>query len=98
MYIGLHVKYQIFFSDFNETWIFTTDFLKILNFTKIRLVGVELFHADMQMDGQTNISKLVVAFRYFAKVPKTPSTQLYIYYLVHSYKDISFFSSHRNLC
>ena len=26
MYIGLHVKYPIFFSDFNETEIFSTDF------------------------------------------------------------------------
>jgi hypothetical protein len=30
MYIGLHVKYPLFVSDFNETGIFSTDFLKIL--------------------------------------------------------------------
>ena len=56
MYIGLHVKYPLFFSDFNETWIFLTDFRKkkkkpqILNCIKIRKVGAELFHVDGQTD------------------------------------------------
>jgi len=31
MWIGLQVKYQLFLSDFNETWIFSTYFRKILN-------------------------------------------------------------------
>ena len=33
---------------------------------KIRLVGAELFHTD----GRTDLAKLVVDFRNFAKVPK----------------------------
>jgi len=30
MYIGLHVKYPSFLSDFNEALIFSTDYRKIL--------------------------------------------------------------------
>ena len=51
MNIGLHVKYPLF-SDFNETWIFSTIFEKkipqVSNFVKIRPVAVELFRADGQ--------------------------------------------------
>ena len=38
---------------------------------KIRPVGAELFHADEQTDGQTDMTKLVVAFRNVANAPKT---------------------------
>jgi len=33
-------------------------------------VGDELFHADRQMDGRTDMMKLIVTFRNFAKMPK----------------------------
>ena len=48
MYIGLHVKYPLLLSDFNETWLFfdmVTKNRQISNFIKIRTVGAELFHA-----------------------------------------------------
>jgi hypothetical protein len=32
MYIGLHVKYSLFVSDFDETYIFWADFLKVLKY------------------------------------------------------------------
>jgi hypothetical protein len=42
---------------------------------KIRPVGAELFHADRQTegrtDGQTDVMKLIVAFRNFANALKT---------------------------
>jgi len=38
---------------------------------KIRPVRAELFRADRQTDRQTNVPKLLVAFRNFAKAPKT---------------------------
>jgi hypothetical protein len=42
---------------------------QILNFIKIPLVGADLFHADRQTDRQTDITKLLVAFRNFTNVP-----------------------------
>jgi hypothetical protein len=70
MYIGLHVKYPLFLSDFNETWICSTDLKKknvqIPSFMKIRPMGTELFHAD----GRRDMTKLIVAFRNSANAPK----------------------------
>ena len=56
MYIGLHVKYPLLLSDFNDTWAFSTYFRKILkisNYMNIGPVGAELFHADGRTGGQT---------------------------------------------
>jgi hypothetical protein len=62
MWERLHVKYQLFFSDSVEAWIFVTDFLKkpqMAIYKKLPAVGAELFHAD----GRTDMTKLIVAFR-----------------------------------
>jgi len=56
LYIGLHVKIPLFLSCGKETWNFLYRFSKniqISNFTKIRPVGAEIFHADGRTDGQT---------------------------------------------
>jgi len=64
-YIGLHVKYPLFLSDFNETWNFLSEFRKIHNikFHKNPSSGSVLFHAD----GRTDVTKF---FRNFANAPK----------------------------
>ena len=60
MYIRLHVKYPLFWSDFNKTLIFWTDFRNICP------LGAHLFHAD----GREDTAKLIVAFRGFPNAPK----------------------------
>jgi hypothetical protein len=70
MYIGLHVKYPLFLPGFNETWIFSTDFgkvLKISDFMKILQEVAELFHAD----GRTDMTKRMVALRNLANAFKS---------------------------
>ena len=69
----LRIKYSLFVSDSNGTYIFSTGFFKksqILHLIKIRLLGAELFHADGQTDGRTNVTKLIVAFRNFSNALK----------------------------
>ena len=69
MYIGPHVKYKLVSSDFKETWIFSTDFRKIVRYQISQQSvrgGGELFHED----GRTDMTKLIVAFRSFANEPK----------------------------
>jgi len=68
MYIGLHVKYQLFLPDLDKTRDFLDGFSKntqIPNFTKIRPVWAELFRVDRR----TDMTKLIAAFRNFANAP-----------------------------
>jgi hypothetical protein len=72
MYIGLYVKYPLFLSDFKRNLEFLNRFFvktQISNFIKIRPVGVDFFNTDRQ----TNMTKLVVAFRNFVNTPTNPT-------------------------
>jgi hypothetical protein len=70
MYIGLHVIFLLFFSDFNETWIFSTDFWKVVKY-RMSLKSVQWKPSrSRRMDRWTDMTKLMVAFRNFANAPK----------------------------
>ena len=72
MCVGLHVKYPLFLSDFNGTWIFSTDFSKILKY-QISWKSVQWEPSSMPTDERTDITNLIVAFRNFANAPKKAS-------------------------
>jgi len=66
MYIGPHVKNLLFMSHFSEIFSFSTDFEKesIPNFMKIRPVEPS---CSMGEDRQTQMTKILVAFRNFCE-------------------------------
>jgi hypothetical protein len=68
MYIGLHVKYPFLLLDFKENCIFSTDFQKILKY-QISRKSVQ-WEPSCSMRTETDTTKLIVAFRNFAKQPK----------------------------
>ena len=66
MYIGLHEKYLLFLSDFNEKWLFSKIFQKIIKY-KISWKSSQL---EPSCSTQTDKTKLIAAFGNFAQAPK----------------------------
>jgi len=76
MFTCLHVKYPLFFPDFNETWSLT-DFRQIFKYRiswnpvlwkKVCSMRTDK-HTDGRRDGQTDMTKLTVALDNFANEP-----------------------------
>ena len=89
MYIGLHVKYPLFLSDLNENWIVWIDFRKVLKY-QFCPVEDKLFHVD----GQTNLTKPIVAFRNFANALSNGYNADNIYSRVSTVKQLNPVHSH----
>ena len=70
MYIGLHVKYPLFLSDFNDIWIFSTDIWKILKYQISWISAQWVLSCSMLTDGRTDMTKQTVIFRNIANAPK----------------------------
>ena len=70
----LHVKYPLLSSDFNETWILSKDFRRNSN---IKLHQNPSSESRVAPRGQTDMTKLIVAFRSFANAPKKAHCTLY---------------------
>ena len=73
MYVGVHVKYPLFRSDFKETSFFSTDFRKILQILENSCSGSRVVPCGWRTEsGQTerHMTKLPVALRNLANWPK----------------------------
>ena len=72
MYIGLHVQYFLFLSDFNKLE-FSQDFPKVLKYQiSWKFIQWELscsMRITRQMDGQTDMTMVIVAFHNFENMP-----------------------------
>ena len=64
MYIGLHVKYRLLWSDFNKTLLLSIDFSKntqITNCIKIPPVIEFTMWTDGRTDGLTGMTNLMIS-------------------------------------
>ena len=69
MCVGVHVMRPSFLSDFNETWIFATDFRKKKS-SSIKFHENPFSWNRVVPYGRTDMTKLLVTFRNFANAPK----------------------------
>jgi hypothetical protein len=76
MQIGLHVKYTLTLSDFNETRIFWDRFWKKYSNIKFHenLSSGSRFIPFGETDGRTDMTKLMIAFYSLANAPKISYT------------------------
>jgi hypothetical protein len=72
MYIVVRAKCPLFLSDFNETWIFSVNFRKIILEYEISWNSV-MFHADRR----TDMTKLIVALHKFTNALRNRMRNLY---------------------
>ena len=73
IYVGVHVKYPLFLSDFSETWIFSTQCRKIPKY-QISLKSIQWEpRCFMRTGGQAYTTKLIIALRNFANAPTIAS-------------------------
>jgi hypothetical protein len=76
MYTGLHVKYPLFLSYVNETWILWTTYFRKIPKYQISWKSVlwkpicSMQTGGRQADRQTDMTNLIVGFRNFTKSPK----------------------------
>ena len=68
MYIGLHVKYPLFLSDINGTWVFSTDFSK--KYSNIKFNENPSSVSRVVPCGQTGGQSDLTNFLSFAKAHK----------------------------
>jgi hypothetical protein len=89
IYIGLQVKYPLFLSDFNETWVFSTCFRKPLKYQILLkfLRWDKLFHADGQADRRTDMTKSLPLFPTIRKRPKTNYKIIYYCSIIPEFSD-----------
>jgi hypothetical protein len=66
----LHVKYPLLLSDFNDTWIFSTYFRKIIQYQISWKSVMWEPSCSTWIGGQTQTTKRIVHFRNFANAPK----------------------------
>lgn len=78
MYIGLHVRYPLLFSDYNEIWIFLRDSEKKISKIKFNInssSGSWFFYSDGRIDRHNQADSSFLQFCEYAKKSCTISIQ-----------------------